>query len=252
MNSFSNPDAIQSYVYALEDPRDNKIFYIGKGVGNRVFEHAKDARKQNDASSEKLKLIKKIIKEGHDVKSYVIKYGLSDEEAISYEAVIIETLKKFGHDLTNIVAGHHTENLFLSTNEVERKFGFQKIRSLPKNSVILNINKSYKKGSSNAEIYTAAKQSWSIDAKKRNILRYVFVEYQSVIIAMFKDIDWYEVLEDEEWIKKANQSKWGFKGKSFIDHQFINKLLPERTNFGLQRRYCLDGETINDIVLLDW
>ena len=125
---FSNPDAIQSYFYALEDPRDNKIFYIGKGSGNRVFEHAKDARKQNDASSEKLKLIKKIIKEGHDVKSYVIKYGFSDEEAISYEAVIIETLKKFGHDLTNVVAGHHTENLFLSTNEVEVKLGLKKIR----------------------------------------------------------------------------------------------------------------------------
>ena len=69
---------------------------------------------------------------------------------------------------------------------------------------------------------------------------------------MFKDIEWYEVLEDEKWIKKENQSKWGFKGESFIDYQFINKLLPEKTNFALQRRYCLDGETINDIVLLDW
>lgn len=251
MNSFSNPDAIQSYVYALEDPRDNKIFYIGKGVGNRVFEHAKDARKQNDASSEKLSLIKEINKQGFEVKSYVIKYGLSDEEAISYEAVTIETLNKFGHNLTNIVAGHHTENLFLSTNEVERKFGYKKIRSLPKNSVLLNINQSYKKGSSNSEIYEAAKQSWSIDEKKRNILRYVFVEYKSVIIAMYKEIEWYEVLKDEKW-NKNKKRKWGFKGISFEDQQFINKLLPDRTNFGQQRRYCLDGETINDIVLLDW
>ena len=33
-------EALAYYVYALVDPRDHKIFYIGKGKNNRVFQHA--------------------------------------------------------------------------------------------------------------------------------------------------------------------------------------------------------------------
>lgn len=33
-------EALAYYVYALVDPRDHKIFYIGKGKDNRVFQHA--------------------------------------------------------------------------------------------------------------------------------------------------------------------------------------------------------------------
>lgn len=52
LNSFDQRtiEALAYYVYALVDPRDNKIFYIGKGKGNRVFLHAKDAINENDKS----------------------------------------------------------------------------------------------------------------------------------------------------------------------------------------------------------
>lgn len=39
MFSQSVIEKLKYYVYLLQDPRDNSVFYVGKGVGNRVFQH---------------------------------------------------------------------------------------------------------------------------------------------------------------------------------------------------------------------
>lgn len=43
MQQFSQKtcEALNYYVYCLQDPRSNHIFYVGKGKDNRVFEHVK-------------------------------------------------------------------------------------------------------------------------------------------------------------------------------------------------------------------
>ena len=47
-----------------------KIFYIGKGCGNRIFDHCNDAINEEDESL-KLNLISEIIAEGFKVKHYI-------------------------------------------------------------------------------------------------------------------------------------------------------------------------------------
>jgi len=68
------------YVYALIDPRDNKIFYVGKGIGNRVFAHVNCAINEN-CETEKLDTIREIIKEKQEVKHYILRHRLTERES---------------------------------------------------------------------------------------------------------------------------------------------------------------------------
>ena len=142
-------EALNFYVYALVDPRDKKIFYVGKGSGDRVFQHAEDSLNDNDESL-KLSTIRDIHSANLEVEYYIIRHNLSEHEAYLVESTIIDllTYEAFNREniLTNVVKGHHQWNEGIKTEEeINILYDCKKIEPIPGDKLLLvSLNKTYK------------------------------------------------------------------------------------------------------------
>lgn len=87
------------FVYDLIDPRTNKTFYVGKGQGDRPYQHEREALKGRQ--SRKCDLIRDILDSGNKVKVSIVQRFELEEDAYEYEA---ERIAEFGLPaLTNVL-----------------------------------------------------------------------------------------------------------------------------------------------------
>ena len=96
------------YVYHLIDPRDGQVFYVGKGVGNRVRQHVRNAVRGLIDNAPKHKRIIEIIESGHKVVEKVVLAGITEDAAFRIEREMIVEMRENG--LTNISGGTVTND----------------------------------------------------------------------------------------------------------------------------------------------
>lgn len=210
---------LKFYVYALIDPRNDRIFYIGKGTDNRVFDHAGAVSKHDELmpTGRKIELIHEIIDAGYSVKHLILRHGLTEDQAFLVEASLIDFANIQGQDLTNEVVGKGSIKFgTMSAQEIMQTYNAPPLEKLHHNAVIININKTYERASGGTDVYNATKEAWVISAARRKSLQLVLSEYRGVIVEVFEIHSWYQCKAD-----LGKPERWGFQG-SVADEQLRN------------------------------
>lgn len=200
------------YVYCLVDPRDKKIFYIGKGVGNRVFAHACDALEYEDVNTDKLEKIREIIKSGHEVEHYIIRHKLTEEDALTVESVLIDflTYQEFNTEslLTNIVAGHHQwDEGIMTTDQIMQIYDCKPLQLKSGHKLLMvNLNRTYNKKDKNgmrvnSDLYEITRKYWKVSKHNADQIDYLLGVYKGVVRCVLKPTT--------EWLPFKHREKDG-------------------------------------------
>lgn len=171
------------YVYYLEDPRDRSIFYIGKGQGDRVFRHTKEAAsyfQHESAPSEKLERLRTILAEGLKPRHVILRSGLSEVEALEVEAAMIDLLGI--ENLSNMVRGTGTERgkrdaeqLYVPARR-PRSYNLDLIAqdecAIDQPAILFRMNQLFKESLTSDQLYDATRGIWRVKASRANAAVY--------------------------------------------------------------------------------
>lgn len=193
------------YVYLLLDPRDAKIFYVGKGIGNRVFAHAQAAI-DDPTDSEKLDRIREILSTGRKVQYIIHRHGLTEKEAYEVEAALIDFVGIT--DLTNEVEGHNSDDRGkMTVSEIIGKYVALPAQ-IDKPVILVTFNRRYERGMSIDDIYEKVRGDWVIGTRRKNA-EYACAVSNGIIRAVFR-IDGWSPVETQDLYKTK---RWKFHGK---------------------------------------
>ena len=221
------------YVYRLIDPRNGETFYVGKGCGNRVFQHVLGAieyydgvnKEEHDASKDpnKLQTIQQIREAGLNVIHVIQRWGLTEKEAFEVEAALIDCF----NGLTNIVNGHHSERGVCNAFELENRLSLEGYEEPTEFGYIIIKVKPWRMEQMTKEYgpqrarYEATRFRWKNRSPDIGKYPYVFSVSDGVVREVYKVKDWYD----------AGEGRIAFNGvlaDDSISSRFVGKKIPER------------------------
>ena len=214
-------ETLGAYVYALFDPRDGKLpFYIGKGHGNRVFEHARGAVADTEGTPRRAKLrqIHDIHASGLKVDHKILRFSLSDEEAFLLEATLIDLVNFVQPDrLTNEISGQGVAEGFYDATDLAVSLAAAPLASGDSKILLLKIERRWtalvqKHGSAskvpNTEIFDATRGDWKISLDRAKDVEFVLAVARGLVRAVYSPATWGEAgYEGRKRIVSLNEAK---------------------------------------------
>lgn len=209
--------ALAFYVYALRDPRNHEVFYIGKGKDERILQHVVEAGKNPQSEKAKLRRIQEIEASGLSVEHLFLRTGMKTEsEAFAVEQAVIDAFlanratSSGSSVLTNLVAGHEHSDVGLASLEtVLARYGKAQTPEIKRSVLVLKLNQKWQPDMSQESLLEASRGVWGVGRETREKAEIALVISFGVIRGVFEidQTDWRQVADGE------NKGKWIFAGK---------------------------------------
>jgi hypothetical protein len=213
-------EKIGYYVYLYIDPRDNTIFYVGKGKGNRVFAHLYDV-----TESRKVQRIAAIRATGLEPKIEILVHGLQDEQtALRIEASIIDLIGL--SQLTNRVRGYDSTILGrMELKELVSHYDRNPIQ-VEHRVILIRINQLYRYGMSEIALYEATRGVWKIGSRRQNA-EFAFAVFRGIVREVYKITSWHP----------AGTTSYATRPQEHLTDKERWEFVGERANEEIRNRY---------------
>ncbi len=232
--------ALRHYVYALRDPRNGRVFYVGKGVGNRINAHALEAKKDLASERAKLRMINEIEATGKSIDLLFLRTGIEDANtAFIVEQAVIDAFAADNHELKNLVRGHDSGSEGLATlSVVIERHSAEPCPAIPEPVIMVKIQNGWRSDMNDDQVFRQTRGHWKIAPWVRDRAKYCLGVAHGVVRGAYRIDSWYESEEPVD----VGKNRWGFNGGPAIElQQVVGTHVREVFGGRVMYRRYLDG-----------
>jgi len=227
-------EQLKWYVYRLIDPQNGETFYVGKGQGNRIFDHASGlvADEDSDVIDPKLRRIKDIQASGLEVGHVIHRHGMeSDRIAKEVEAALIDAYP----GLTNKVRGQGSRDYgSRHVQEIIDEYAGEEFE-IREPLMLISIGSSYYQ----RDLYDAVRFSWKVNVHRARTFKLVLANLRGMVVGAYRPTEWLpatvENFHDHPSCGHSDPRRHGFVGQEAEPetwNYYVRKRVPSR--FGVR------------------
>jgi len=169
-------------VYLYVNPSDGSVFYVGKGKNGRALAHLRAHEKKAITA-----FIREIRAGGAEPRLEILAHGLrSPEAAHMVESAAIDLLGL--GNLANAVRGHGAKFGRMPIHELVAHYTRRKA-DIREPSILIRINKLYRYGMTDAELYDATRSAWRV-GPKRDQAQLALAVFEGVVREVYRITKW--------------------------------------------------------------